>query len=355
MKSIPLFVVGAQGLLAAETLRLAASHSGLGPCFAFSRTPMSDLRAVHPQLPAPQPVLDLVELPKSLTQALADGPAALILATPHGVSGNLWQQLKSDLGDCGADLNALFVVDLSEDHRLQMVEEVGAETGRSAKGNPNIAAWHYGLPELHPIPQGAKLAAAAGCFATALQLAVIPIHRAGLIDPNIPMVFNGVTASSGSGAIAKQGTHHPYRQSNYHPYALSGHRHEKELLHSRNFEQPPKLVFLPHSAPLGRGIYMTAVLGLQQSVGGEQLSDAFQTAYQSSEFIRLNANQAPHLRSVIGSNRVEIGWNMKDGLAQVFVALDNTIKGGAGQGLQCLNLMLGLPETLGLPKAGMGY
>ena len=265
------------------------------------------------------------------------------------MSGDLWQQLKGDLLVANAALDSLFVVDLSEDHRLYPA--LDESDGDQASSN----TWHYGLPELHAIPQGAKLTAAAGCFATAMQLAAVPIHRAGLLAPNTAIILNGVTASSGSGALAKQGTHHPYRQSNFHPYALNGHRHEKELLHARNFEEPPKVLFLPHSAPLGRGIYLTAVLSLQQDAGVEQLSDAFQSAYQDCDFIGLNPSQAPHLRSVIGSNRVEIGWNFHNGIAQVFVALDNTLKGGAGQGLQCLNQMLGMPQTLGLPMAGMGY
>jgi N-acetyl-gamma-glutamyl-phosphate reductase len=342
MNPIPLFVVGAKGLLAAEMLRLAAAHAGIGECHAFSRSEMPDLRAVHPQLPQPQPVRNLTELPTALNAALNEGQAALVLATPHGVSSTLWADLQADLLQLGAKLNDLYVVDLSEDHRLH--------DGTSKKG-----AWHYGLPELHDVPSSARHVAVAGCFATAMQLAVVPLQAANLLKAHAPLIIQGVTASSGSGAIAKQGTHHPFRESNFHPYAMNGHRHEKELCHLRNFQNAPTVVFLPYSAPLGRGIYLTAHISLKKESSGEQINAAFEANFLNSPFIELMPNQAPQLRSIIGSNRAAIGWNHRDGMAQVFVALDNTIKGGAGQGLQCLNLMLGLPEITGLPLAGLGY
>lgn len=346
MKSIALFVVGAKGLLAAETLRLAAAHPNVVECHAFSRTPLADLRVVHPHLPQQQTVRALTELPDALAEALLRGPAAVILATPHGVAKKLWLQLQLDLALLEVDCDALRVIDLSDDHRLGPLEDSGSHPDQ---------IWHYGLPELHPIPADARRVAVAGCFATAMQLAVMPLERAGLLQAGQPLILHGVTASSGSGAQAQPGTHHPYRRNDFHPYALDGHRHEKELCHARNFLVAPSLVFLPYSAPLGRGIYLTAHLPLHSGVTPEQLQEAFDRQYCASPFVELCAAQAPHLRAVVGSNRAAIGWHQRTGFAQVFVALDNTIKGGAGQGLQCLNLMFGLPETTGLPLAGLGY
>lgn len=338
MKPLPLFVVGAKGLLAAETLRLAAAHPMVSTCHAFSRIPLHDLRAIHPQLPQLQPVQALEEFGNTLAAALKNGPAALVLATPHGVAASLWKQLQKDLAKHAVDLDLLYVVDLSEDHRLEAQKE-----------------WCYGLPELHSIHDTTRRVAVAGCFATAMQLAVMPLARAGLLESQAPLILHGVTASSGSGAQAKAGTHHPYRRNDFHPYALQGHRHEKELCHKRNFAAAPPVVFLPYSGPLGRGIYLTANLSLKQGKTTQQLADAFQMAYTNAPFVELLPNEAPRLRAVAGSNRAAIGWNQRKGLAQIFVALDNTIKGGAGQGLQCLNLMCGLPETTGLPQAGLGY
>lgn len=340
--STPLFIVGASGLLAAETLRLADGHPQLGPCFAFSRNGQADLRELHPQLAANLPVKGLEEIPASLASALQHGNAALVFATPHGVSKTLWPQLRDQLTNLGANLDSLYVVDLSEDYRCG--DHVGEED-----------EWAYGLPELHRIDPDCRKVAVAGCFATAMQLAILPLHQAGLLAPSTPLLIHGVTASSGSGAVAKQGTHHPYRSSNFHPYALNGHRHEKELLHSRNFQHAPSVVFLPYSAPLGRGIYLTASLTTNAGSDLDLLAQSFQASYQEQPFVQLVGEQAPQLRAVIGSNRAAIGWNLRHGVAQVHVALDNTIKGGAGQGLQCLNLMLGLDQKTGLPLNGLGY
>ena len=338
MKQIPLFVVGAKGLLAAETMRLALSHPQLHPIHAFSRTALADLRDVHPQLASSLAVRSLHELPQALIGAVQNGPTALVFATPHGVAASMWEGLQKQLKGSSVDTSELYLIDLSEDHRLK-----------------SDGQWSYGLPELHEISSSVRKVAVAGCFATAMQLAVIPLQRAQLLDPHSPLILNGVTASSGSGAVAKQGTHHPYRQSNFHPYALNGHRHEKELCHSRNFAMEPQVVFLPYSGPLGRGIYLTAHLSLQGGTTSNDLQQVFQSAYADQPFIELIANHAPQLRSVIGSNRAAIGWNQRSDIVQVFVALDNTIKGGAGQGLQCLNLMLDLPQTTALPLAGLGY
>jgi N-acetyl-gamma-glutamyl-phosphate reductase common form len=345
LKPITVCVVGAKGLLAAETLRLAADHPHIANCIAFSRTPMSDLRVVHPHLPNAQPVRALTDLSDVLADALKVGTTALIFATPHGVSGELWTKVEQELNTRDVETTQLRVVDLSEDHRL----------GSAGSVDDGSGGWSYGLPELHPINTDVRRVAAAGCFATAMQLAVMPLVRASLVDVGLPFILQGVTASSGSGATATVGTHHPYRRNDFHPYALAGHRHEKELCHKRNFELAPQLVFLPYSAPLGRGIYLTAHLPLLPNIGAEQLQECFVNAYANAPFIQLLENEAPHLRAVAGSNRVAIGWNHHPRMAQVFVALDNTIKGGAGQGLQCLNLMCGLAETTGLPMAGHGY
>lgn len=341
MNPIPLFLVGAKGLLAAETLRLAATHPGVGSIHAFSRTALSDLREVHPQLPGPLPVSALCELGTQLAAALAIGAAALVLATPHGVSSSLLPELFAELDTLGASTTELRIIDLSDDYRL-------GDTG-SADG------WFYGLPELHELPLSARKVAVAGCFATAMQLAVVPLERAGLLQGGQPLVLQGVTASSGSGAVAKQGTHHPYRRADFSPYALGGHRHEKELGHARNFAAPPQIIFLPYSAPLGRGIYLTAHLTLAAGTSEGEVQAAFEHAFAKQPFIQLHKDGVPKLRAVSGSNRAAIGWNLRGGLAQVFVALDNTIKGGAGQGLQCLNALFDFPITTGLPIAGHGY
>ena len=345
MSRTPLHLLGARGLLAGELLRLVDGHPWLELAGVYSRDPESALAECHPQLRSGLPLQAMSRVAQDLRSALGRGRAALVLALPHGVAQSVWRELESELGESAADLA---VVDLSADHRL-------VDDGAEGEG-----AWRYGLPELH----GAKLpsarcVAAPGCFATAMQLAVLPPAWADLLDVQEPWILHAVTGSSGSGASARAGTHHPFRHGNFVPYAWNGHRHEPELLARRNFAEPPALRFVTCSGPFSRGIYLTAFLPLARGVDEEQVRSCFAKAYADRPFVQVLDEGVPQLRAVVGSNRADLGLSVRGDAAsrtlQVFLALDNTLKGGVGQGLQCLNLMLGLAETDGLPRCGLGY
>lgn len=342
MKPVPVFVAGARGLLAGEFLRLLAAHPGLALAGASSRGGEGALAEAHPQLAGAvtlcpdAPLLQHEQLAPRLAEALRSGPAALLLAMNHGETAPLWEGLLARLGDAA---DRLTVVDLSADFRL-------APTGDG---------WRYGLPELHPVPAGARRIAAAGCFATAMQLAIVPAARAGLLDPSRPMVAHGVTGSSGSGAQAKAATHHPHRHDNLWAYAWEGHRHEAEVVAPRNFPHgAPPLHFTACSGPFSRGIHLSAALPLARALGGAAARELYAAAYRGAAGVRVLADGTPQLRSVTGSNRADLAAGVRGEMLHVFVALDNLVKGGAGQGMQCLNLALGLPEHSGLPLAGLG-
>ena len=340
--TVPLHLVGARGLLAGEFLRLLEAHPTLRLAGAYAREPQGGLRDCHPQLASDLALQAPETLAEALAADLAAGPAALLLALPHGASRGYWEALRTTLGAAPAGLK---VVDLSQDFRLD---------GSEPDGWPD---WHYGLPELHPLPTDCARVAAPGCFATAAQLALVPVARAGLLMPGAPLVVHAVTGSSGSGAVAKPGTHHPHRDGDYWTYAVDGHRHEAEMLAPRNFPQgAPPLHFLAHSGPFRRGIHVSAVLPLAADIDATALRHAYQAAYADAPFVRvLAAGETPHVRHVAGSNRAELAVGVRHGAAQVQLALDNTLKGGAGQALQCLDLMLGLPQTAGLSANGLGY
>jgi len=341
-KTVPVHVVGARGLLAGEFLRLLEAHPVLRLAGAYAREPQGTLRDCHPHLGVDHALTAPDGLTEALTADLARGSAVLLLALPHGASRGFWETLRSALGEAPEGLQ---VVDLSQDFRLE-----GAEPA----GWPD---WHYGLPELHPLPDDCARVAAPGCFATAVQLATVPAARAGLLAAGAPLVVNAVTGSSGSGAVPKSGTHHPHRDGDYWAYAVDGHRHEAEMLAPRNFPAgAPPLHFAAHSGPFRRGIHVSAVLPLADGVDASAVRHAYESAYAGAPFLQvLAAGATPHVRHVAGSNRVDLAVGMRHGAAQVQLALDNTLKGGAGQALQCLNLMLGLPQTAGLPVNGLGY
>jgi N-acetyl-gamma-glutamyl-phosphate reductase common form len=355
----PVWIVGASGLLAGELARLVAGHPGLHLAQVISRGAGTALRDLHPQLQTDLVTVDLETGVQALQEALAGcdehSAPGLFLGLPHGQSAEMWKTISSSLG---AASKQLAVVDLSADYRLRDPELHSANYGLEHPDPEGEEGFAYGLPEFwrSQIIESRRVAAP-GCFATALQLAVLPAAIAGKLDATSPWILHGVTGSSGSGSAAKQGTHHPYRTGSYKAYSPSGHRHEAELvqaLEEWHIEAP--LHFLPHSGPWSRGIHLSCSLPLRESMSGTDAQAIYAEQYAKEAFVEvLPEGGIPELRAVVGSNRVSIGVHVRDKVLTVLLALDNTIKGGAGQGLQCMNLLLGEPESAGLSQAGLGY
>jgi N-acetyl-gamma-glutamyl-phosphate reductase common form len=319
-------LVGASGLLAGEFLRLTAEHPGLSLGAAVSRTGGKSLTSLHPHL-----LTALTTLPLDDVGAAAKSCDVLVLALPHGHSAGLCRSLD-------AELDGKIVLDLSADHRLR-----------------NAAGFTYGLVELERerIVASQRIAVP-GCFATALQLACVPAAASGLVNASETWTLTAITGSSGSGAEPKAGTHHPYRHANLWAYARDGHRDEAELLQAlAPLDMSPPLCFLPHSGPFVRGIHLTAVLPLSGSLSSAAAQAAYREFYDGEPFVEI-LDEAPDLRRVVGSNRVALSTSVRGDKLVVLLTLDNVIKGGAGQALQCLNLALGWPETTALPRAGLG-
>jgi N-acetyl-gamma-glutamyl-phosphate reductase len=168
-------------------------------------------------------------------------------------------------------------------------------------------------------------------------------------------VYAGVTGSSGSGASPKRTTHHPFRHGNLYAYSVGGHRHEAELRQALDeLGLAPRLHFVPHSGPFARGIHLTAALPLAKPLTTEAARALYAERFAGEPFVEVLAGGVPEVRSVAGSNRASIGVDVRGDVLTVLVAIDNMIKGGSGQALQCMNLMLGLPETWGLSACGTG-
>ncbi len=356
----PIWIAGASGLLAGELARLLEEHPGLELAGVISRHSNQSLRGLHPHLTSCLQTVDLdvalETLSKQLAAALTGGPTpGLFLGLPHGESAGFWKTVRSKLGAAAAEL---VVVDLSADYRL-LDAALYEETYKLPHPDPTGSeGFVYGLPELW---RGRILetnrVAAPGCFATALQLAVLPAASAGKLDPTQPWILHGVTGSSGSGIAPKTTTHHPFRDGNYKAYSPAGHRHEAELKQAlAEFGIAPPLHFMPHSGPWSRGIHLTCALPLCGALDVSELQALYAEQYAGEPFIELlPAGSIPELRAVVGSNRVSIGLHVRDSVLNVLLTLDNTLKGGAGQALQCMNLLQGESETSGLARAGLGY
>jgi N-acetyl-gamma-glutamyl-phosphate reductase len=185
--------------------------------------------------------------------------------------------------------------------------------------------------------EGADFVANPGCFATAIQLGVKPLSDAGLVDQ---VFVTGVTGSSGSGATPSSTTHSSSRIGNLKAYKVFEHQHLDEVRHTVGVP----VHFVPVSGPFVRGIWITIQATLNQEADVDAI---FAQAYASSPMVRLRQGM-PELKPVIGTNFADIGWVAQGNHVVIGVAIDNLGKGAAGQALQNLNLMLGLPETTGL-------
>jgi len=252
------------------------------------------------------------------------------------------------------------VIDLSGSFRLKSTDAFAAYYGTPHPRPDLLERFVYGLPEQNREQlRGARYVASPGCFATAIELGLLPLARAGLLSGPVESV--GITGSSGSGVTPSVTTHHPTRSQNLRTYKPLAHQHTPEVVELLTAAggRDVQLSFVPVSAPLARGIFVTSFVRVAADVSEAALEDALARAVQGEPFVRVPAQRLPEVVAVAGSNYAEIGLVLgpveRDArLVTVFSALDNLVKGGAGQAIQNLNLMLGLEETLTLEDIG-GY
>ncbi|MCP5023969.1 MAG: N-acetyl-gamma-glutamyl-phosphate reductase [bacterium] len=355
-----IYLAGASGLLAGEFLRLLGVHPGLELAGAYTRAGGQGLMELHPHLAFDSDTaktLEFESLAADLVKVLKAHPAdfpwkvVLLLGLPHGQSGPWWAAHRDRFEEYA---DVLVVVDMSADFRLESADAYKETYSLDHACPDELGHWACGLPELHTLPPGCKRIAVPGCFATAMQLAVLPAARAGLLKLDHSWILQGVTGSSGSGAHATQGTHHPHRNGNFKAYGLGGHRHEAELLTPRNFEKMPNVDFTPHSGSFSRGIFLHAILPLAAASDAAAIRKLYGEHYAGQSFVEVQAS-TPEVRQVAGSNRALIGITTRGTNLHAICAIDNTLKGGAGQAMQCLNLVLSFPQETALPISGLGY
>lgn len=333
-------ILGGTGYGGAELLRFLLFHPEVEVVHVTSRQhPGKPVHSVHPNLFR---VTDLKfeDLPPA---EAADGMDMVFSALPHGASQEAIRRLPE----------AARVIDLSGDFRLKDALVYREAYGREHAAPELLAAFAYGLPEFNSRAIAAsRRVANPGCFATAALLALLPLAQAGILDGPIALV--GVTGSSGSGTEPKPGTHHPERTEAFRAYKPLVHQHVPEIAQALALAGAPeaRVSFIPHSAPMSRGIHMTALVYPREPVGGETVRSIFQSHYGETRFVRL-VDSPPDVAIVAGSNFADV-YCQSDGRAiVVLVALDNLVKGMSGQAVQNMNLMLGLPQETGLGFPGM--
>lgn len=303
------------------------------------------LAAAHPNLAG----LSELRFEDIAPAEAARGCDVALLALPHKVTAAKVPELV-ELG--------VKIVDMSGDFR---VRDVAAYERYYATTHPHpalLADFVYGLPELNRERiKSARYIASPGCFATTIELALLPLARAGLLKGLVQVA--AATGSSGSGAAAKAGTHHPTRSVNLKAYKPLEHQHTPEILQTLADAgaDEVELRFVPISAPLSRGILATAFVEVDAAIAPERVAELFRDAYAQEPFVRMVEDRLPEVAAVSGSNYVEVGCAVGEpasGTRTVtcFAALDNLIKGGAGQAVQNMNLVLGLDETESLRDPG---
>jgi N-acetyl-gamma-glutamyl-phosphate/LysW-gamma-L-alpha-aminoadipyl-6-phosphate reductase len=343
-------VIGGSGYGANEMLRRLVLH----PHVEIARVSSIELVgkpiwAAHPNLTG-LPALEGLVFEDIPPREAARGCDVALLALPHKVTAAKVPELV-ELG--------VKIVDMSGDFRLRDAAEYARFYGGTHPVPELLGRFTYGLPELNRarIRESAHVASP-GCFATAMTLALLPLARGGLLAG--PVHVQGITGSSGSGAAAKAGTHHPVRAVNLSTYKPLEHQHTPEVeqtLRDAGAAETFELRFVPVSAPLSRGIFVTAFVEVDTDVDEARLEALFAAAYAQEPFVRRPADRLPEVAAVSGSNYAEVGFSVgaaSRGRRTVtcFTAIDNLIKGGAGQAIQNMNLVLGLDERESLLDPG---
>ncbi|MBN1193480.1 MAG: N-acetyl-gamma-glutamyl-phosphate reductase [Coriobacteriia bacterium] len=341
---IPVAVIGAAGYAGAELTRLVLGH----PSFELKvvTSGQDEGRLVRDLYPA----LAGCELAYTAHSAAAVAEAAKVafLAVPHTAA----MALAPALLDAG-----LTVVDCSADFRLRDPDVFTAWYAAPHTAIDLLEDAVYGLPELwRDLLPGTRLVACPGCYPTATLLAAAPAVRAGVVVSQ-RVVVDAISGVSGAGRSLSQAAHFVNATESVEAYKVGSHRHTPEIAQALADLglQEPTVVFTPHLAPLDRGLLSTVYLEVDPTLSAEEAHAIYSEAYAGEPFVTVcEPGVQPATGHVRGSNRAHIGvvLDVQSGTLIVTCAIDNLVKGTAGQAVQCANIALGLDETAGLSTPG---
>lgn len=334
-------VVGAAGYAGGELLRLLLGHPQVTSIVpASSSLAGKPVTAAHPNL---RKRTDLAFVSYDSLGACD----VLFLSLPNGA-----HRLDEFSGA------APLVVDLSSDHRLREPAAYEAWYGAAHPYPERLGRAVYGIPELHRAEiAGAALVTGAGCNATATLLALLPLHRAGLIDTSRPVVVECKVGSSEGGREAGDDSHHPERSGVVRSFKPVGHRHTAEV----EQELPGVRVQLSvTSVELVRGVLATAHVPISAAIDEKDLWRAYRAAYAAEPFVRVVKERSgifryPEPKLLAGTNFADVGFALdpRGDRVVALCAIDNLVKGAAGNAVQAMNVALGLPEDAGLSFVGL--
>jgi N-acetyl-gamma-glutamyl-phosphate reductase len=329
-------IINVTGYAGVELARLLRGHPGIELVSVTGRSAAGQaLGTVFPHL---------ADMDLKIEARLGEVDLAFS-ALPHKESA---QEIVPLLG------RGLRVVDISADFRLREAAAYPEWYGFTHPAPELLAKAVYGLTELYrPEVKTASLVANPGCYPTSAILALAPALKAGLVEPDI--IVDSKSGVSGAGRSLSLNTHYAEANEDTAAYALGGHRHLPEIVQELGRlgdGGPPSVTFVPHLLPMTRGILTTAYARLRAGAAvsrGQDLMAFYRDFYKGEPFVRV-VESPPHTKHTWGSNQclVHPTLDARTGRLVVISCLDNLVKGAAGQAIQNMNLMLGLPETTGL-------
>ena len=337
-------IIGATGYAGAELVRLLLGHKEVEIKWYGSRSYVDQAYAsVY------QNMFQLVD-EKCLDdnmEAMADQVDVIFTATPQGLCASLVNE---------NILNKVKIIDLSADFRIKDVNVYEKWYGIEHKAPQYIEEAVYGLCEVNreKIKQ-ARIIANPGCYPTCSFLSIYPCVKEGLIDPNT-IIIDAKSGTSGAGRGAKVDNLFCEVNENIKAYGVAGHRHTPEIEEQLSYAagEPVLINFTPHLVPMQRGILVTAYASLKKDVTYEEVKAVYDKYYDKEYFVRvLNKDVCPQTRWVEGSNFVDVNSRIDPRTKRIIMmgAMDNLVKGAAGQAVQNMNLLFGLDEKTGLQMA----
>ncbi len=334
-------IIGASGYSGEELCRILAGHPEVKIAAVTSRQHAGKpVTEILPRLARHPAVADLLFSESTATAALDSGAEFFFLALPHGLAA----EFARPLVEAGKR-----VVDLSADFRLRDAAVYREFYGQDHEAPELLAEAVFGLPEIHREEVvSARLVASAGCYPTGILLLLVPLLRAGLLDAE-SIAVSSVSGVSGAGRKAETAYIYSECNESLRAYGLPKHRHLSEIEQELGLAagKPVTITFVPHLAPMTRGIHTTV---LARPAGDPAaLAECLESSYAREPFVRFS-QALPDTKHVTGTNFCDLAvrTDPRTGRVILLSALDNLVKGASGQAVQNFNLMAGLSETSGL-------
>lgn len=344
MQMIKVGIIGSTGYAGQEIVRLLLGHKDAEIVWYGSRSYID--KKYYEVFGNMFQIVDAVCMDDNMEE-LADQVDVIFTATPQGLCASLVNE---------GILSKAKIIDLSADFRIKDVKVYEEWYGIEHKSPQFIEEAVYGLCEINREDiRKARLIANPGCYTTCSILSFYPLAKEGLIDMN-SIIIDAKSGTSGAGRGAKVNNLYCEVNESIKAYGVLTHRHTPEIEEQLGYAagEELKLIFTPHLVPMNRGILVTGYANLKKSLTYEEVRAAYDKYYKDEKFIRvLDKDICPETRWVEGSNYVDVNFKIDERTNRIVVmgALDNLVKGAAGQAVQNMNLICGLPETEGLLMA----